>query len=267
MLTPENAEAFKNALLPCLEPETGGDGSPVSWRRSYYFESPDFNSYFDHRSNQNQRFKIRMRFYDAKETLPSQGFLEMKIKNSGVILKKRFRFNLDVVRAYLKNENWEDALMHLNEDFDRSSLIQISGEISRKIERLHMRPILFALYGRECLQDRQSGVRITFDSDLYFQATDNDFIRPERNLAFGPKDKIIVEVKTSQEKPTWLNDLIQQFDLKSVSFSKYCYGVEALYLNLFKQPSNVLDPQIAEHKGASNHVGIDKELAHYLQLN
>ena len=267
LLEPDKANAFKEALFPYLEPETGKDGSPVSWRRSYYFESPDFKSYFDHRSRQDNRFKIRMRFYNAKEKIPNSGFMEMKMKNKGETLKKRFKFDLDVVRAFLKSENWEEALMHVNADFDRKSLVEISNEITQTLERLKMQPVLFALYGRECLQDKQNGIRITFDSDLYFQATRNDFITPERNMSFGPKNKIIMEIKTSQKKPTWLNRLTDRFELKSESFSKYCYGVEALYLDYFNQHKQIVENEFTENKGVLEDVGIDNELLHYFQID
>lgn len=266
LLDADHARAFQDALLPYLERETASDGSAVSCRKSYYFETRDFKSYFDHRNLKSRRFKIRLRFYDAKNRIPDRGFLEMKTKHNGQTSKKRIRFNSDAMQDFLNGRDWHLPAAHLNSALDHRSLVQISDEITQTIKSLKMEIILSVLYGRECLYNNNAGLRITFDSDLRVQATRNNLIRPECNQAGWPANKVIVEIKTSKARPNWLNQLVKEFDLRRQSFSKYCYSVERLYLNGMNQSDVLNKNEQKNEEGVPIYAGISDEFAELFSI-
>ena len=78
-------------------------------------------------------------------------------------------------------------------------------------------PKLYVQYKRE--YSIIGNIRISIDRDIQYK----DY---KTNLQFND-DKIIVELKTSIDKN--LDELIKDFPMERIRFSKYCFAVQELY--------------------------------------
>ena len=139
--------------------------------------------------------------------------------------------------------------------------MEVSSEIVNLIETLNMEPILSVLYSRECLHDKEAGIRITFDSEICFKALNNHLIRPQVNQALGPRDKVIMEIKASKARPEWLKRLIRESGLKRARFSKYCHGVELLYPDELDQSHQTIKTGLKSDKGVPEYARVHDEFA------
>ena len=75
-----------------------------------------------------------------------------------------------------------------------------------------------------------------------------------------------MEIKAPKTRPDWLNGLIKEFGLKCEPFSKYCYGVETLYLNESNQFDRRIQSESNHVKGVNDYVGIHNELNEYFPV-
>jgi len=179
-----------------------------------YFDTPNKQFYHAHHNGHLNRSKVRFRRYVESNI----GFMEVKRKNNkGRTIKKRVP--MDCVRA-----NDESV-----KEFVGQCLV---GGLSSQESKLNTS--LFVNYRRITLMNKHHQERLTIDVDLHFQCSQSNKNRKLEEL-------FIVEVKRhAKQQASSFSNVVQEFALKPIKFSKYCMGLiltndGTLKMNRFKR--------------------------------
>ena len=143
------------------------DGEKVSKVLSIYFDSPDFETYKDHRNGKEERFKVRFRVYSHSITPNSVGFLEVKWKNKNLTNKYRTKLHfydvLNLLEGKQAYELW-DTVNDLNGETHSWTEFQTAAEL---LERQNFKPITIVAYHRMAFEKPNSRHRVTSISQKY----------------------------------------------------------------------------------------------------
>tara|TARA_B100000963_G_scaffold319802_1_gene301946 strand:+ start:10979 stop:11572 length:594 start_codon:yes stop_codon:yes gene_type:complete len=157
---------------------------------SLYFDNIAFQIYKDSVEGLVPRKKIRVRNYPQNNDTK----IYLEIKNSSV--EGRFK-----TRKIINNRYYKD--LKSNGIFD--------------IQYGPCKPILYVKYNREYLFLKD--VRISIDTNIMYKSFTTNYEMKD--------DRIIAELKTSINKD--FDELIEDFPLQRIRFSKYSFGVEKLF--------------------------------------
>ena len=172
-----------------------------------YFDTQDFDMYYDHQYGRTNRQKIRFRTYVSSNLQ----FMEVKTKNNHGRTKKS---RIEVKDMLLTDDVKRDFLAnHLNYGVDE------------------LMPALSNHFNRLTLVNRDKTERLTIDSGLYF-----------RNLVTGQERQmgnlVIIELKRDGLCYSPVLDMLLDLHIRPHGFSKYCMGSAltngSLKINRFK---------------------------------
>jgi hypothetical protein len=225
LLNISDLEEVRNAIIPFLTvdnnaTETGRNEYTV---RSIYYDSLNFNSYFEKIEGIASRKKFRIRGYnELREN--SKVFLEIKNKYNNAVSKNRALVRYSFLEKYLSNGTEYD-----------SSVTGISEEDKIDAERFmfyyksnKLRPTVLVVYEREAFMGKYDrSVRVTFDKNLRSR------IRPEPDKLFDEADLIpsagehfILEFKFYDSIPSWFKFLVKKFNITRRALSKYTICID-----------------------------------------
>jgi SPX domain protein involved in polyphosphate accumulation len=215
------ARHIRASAQPFIEPDPYAAGRPgftypIS---SLYLDSEDLRLYAETREGQRARFKLRVRAYtDDPDAIV---VVEIKRRQSGVVQKHRARLPRPLLPALLAGQ-----------PCDRLALTEADQHVLNEFGRLMLitraRPRVLVRYDREAYIGRgDRNTRITFDRRLRAAETH----RPEVRMGgtgFRSADvrDVIVELKFDNRCPAWMQQLVERFELRRTSFSKYCTGID-----------------------------------------
>ena len=159
-----------------------------------YFDTKQRDSFYLHHKGKLPRHKIRTRTYlDTNDQ-----FVEIKYKN-----------NKD------KTEKFRINVIHSNDLLIQSNVVTFLNE--HNINHLDaLEEALLVKYNRISLIHKNLNERVTFDFDITFA---ND---KKKTL---PNNMVIVEVKQDTKFKSPVVLLLKSMNKRSVSISKYCYGL------------------------------------------
>lgn len=194
--------------------------------RSIYFDTPNFDYYFDKIEGVGSRKKIRLRVYH-ENTDESLAFLEVK-KKYQVPLKK-FRAPLkseDILKMFDTGDTEKLTLAGLLNFPDAKELASMFFYYIY-VEKLD--PIVLISYDREPYNSKfDPTTRITFDKNLRSYAFPNlEDIYREDILVSSLPGLFILEVKFNHTFPNWMKPVIAEFRLKSEAVSKYLTCIDS----------------------------------------
>ncbi|MCH2102269.1 MAG: polyphosphate polymerase domain-containing protein, partial [Planctomycetes bacterium] len=177
---------------------------------SLYFDSPGLRLYQDTVEGARNRFKLRLRYYDAEAKGPI--FAEVKKRNDQIVRKSRDLLQQDRV----------EILRQSKKDLFRT-------EFHKHLQELGARPSLRIRYRREAWECRgQTPVRITFDTRLqHAMPLAQDPFGSLSDWETTPLGGVILELKFTERRPPWLASLVQRFQLDKQSIPKYVMSVDA----------------------------------------
>ncbi|MDF7805893.1 polyphosphate polymerase domain-containing protein [Pontiellaceae bacterium B12219] len=174
------------------------------------------------------RFKLRVRTY-GKPPGDAPVFLEIKRKYFERVIKSR---------ACIPFEAWKPGI--LNRHVDELNLKSVKEreafrEFVRLADEIDAAPLVYVRYSREAY----SGIfdhyaRITFDSKLCYQPVfdmynwggNGRFISMDSGLVRNRKESsLVLEVKCTEQVPTWMVELVQEFDLIRCGNCKYSTAI------------------------------------------
>ena len=158
--------------------------------KSLYFDNVNLDMYSDSKEGLTPRKKIRCRNYPED----NDDKIYLEVKNSSV--EGRFK-----TRTIIDEEE-------LNQK-------KISGILDNQYGICY--PKLYVKYKRE--YSLINDVRISIDNEIEYQ----DY----KTCIKTKDDNIIVELKTAFNKN--LDELVSDFPVQRIRFSKYCFAVEKLY--------------------------------------
>tara|TARA_X000000368_G_C22812124_1_gene615145 strand:+ start:202 stop:798 length:597 start_codon:yes stop_codon:yes gene_type:complete len=158
--------------------------------KSLYFDNVNLDMYTDSKEGLTPRKKIRCRNYPEGDDKK----IYLEVKNSSV--EGRFKTRKTINKDELNQK-------------------KISGILDNQYGICY--PKLYVSYKRE--YSIINDVRISIDNDIEYQ----DY----KTSIKAKDDNIIVELKTAFNKN--LDELVSDFPIQRIRFSKYCFAVEKLY--------------------------------------
>lgn len=156
-----------------------------------YFDTPEYDLYYDHHNGKLNRYKVRQRHYIDNNSV----FLEVKFKNN-------------------KNRTIKSRIQSSNHTYnqDRDFLSSISSKLDSLIASQ------WGKYKRISLANEQDGERLTLDFDLSFESLQ------EKN-SINLSKFFIAELKQNKHNyQSPFSKEMSKLGIRPTKFSKYCIG-------------------------------------------
>ncbi len=191
--------------------------------RSLYFDNKIFANFNEKIDGIKNRHKFRIRAYSKKKDDLIPLYLEMKGRNNQRTFKNRTK---------IKNEDL-DVFCGLKDLFDLKKKYSENSLINQFIfdtYRKKIFPQVVIDYNRRALLSKNGlYFRLTFDSDIYACSSNSIFDKTHNWKVCIPGNDIL-EVKFDLTIPPWFHRIIQNYQLKRISVSKFVLGMESTNL-------------------------------------
>lgn len=192
--------------------------------RSIYFDSHNYNSYFEKVEGVKIRKKLRVRGYN-QYFKGCQVFLEIKRKLSDNITKNRVIVPYDSLEELLETG---DIYKYIPETAPPIAF-ENASRFFFNLKKYSQRPVNLVVYDREPFHGKfDPGVRITFDKNIRASLNPNisDLFK-ENGLSYVWEKHFILEIKYfTHFMPQWARSMIEEFGLKQAALSKYTNGLD-----------------------------------------
>ena len=189
--------------------------------RSLYYENDAATHYYEKIDGVKERRKFRLRTYgkEFEQSLPI--YLEEKNRDGDRVRKHRIPIDSSHLPAFCSSERYTE----LHEVF---SGVYLVDRFLFDAFRRSLKPKLLVDYVRRpYVSAYDMNFRVTFDSVLMSAKTDSLFPPDGENWRHSFAGFTILEVKFHRRIPAWFHRIIQAHNLRRVSFSKFCKGMEA----------------------------------------
>ncbi len=211
----------KNAFVPYLQQDGFTKIAPAHKYlvRSLYFDTFDYQTYYEKLSGNYSRIKYRIRTYASSLDANSVIRVELKVRQGEKTIKYGDFISPSNFQTFMQTRHFYSTNPVLIE-FERYTLTRI------------LQPRLLVEYRREGFTTRDPGsVRVTFDHQVH---------SAQAKMLFPPKpffhkhnaSLVVLEIKHRDQQPDWIKAIIQHHGLKIVANSKYCQGIEITQPNL-----------------------------------
>jgi hypothetical protein len=217
---------LREFLKPFCEPDAYGEGDPPCYTvTTLQLDTFDFAL---HRAKEDEalnRFKLRVRTYGEPGTNPV--FPEVKRRIGNTIVKSRSRVPFEL---------WSERLLFeplLSVTFRSHREENDFLEFRRLVQEIGALPVVLLRYERESyFGSVEQYARISFDRRLVYQPT-HSWTGWGRNRRWIPMDSssalpqglpfsgVIMEIKTLNEMPQWMAELVSVFGLERAGNCKY----------------------------------------------
>jgi hypothetical protein len=209
-----------------FDPFVAGTPQHRYFVRSLYFDDPAFTAFHDKIDGLKKRSKFRIRTYSTDPLDEAPQFLEQKGRYNNRVFKNRVEIGGTLVdRIGPSAKPVIEQLATL--DTDNKVLARFQYEYFRK----GLQPVaLIDYHRRPYVSKYDSEFRITFDEEL--RATNTCELYPSLTAINKPVKTgfTIMEVKFNRHIPAWFHRIIQSYELRRVSISKICEGMQTLGL-------------------------------------
>ncbi len=225
-ISEEWALQIRRFVSSYLQIDENGAGRPnLSYPvHSLYLDSDDLFTYWRTVNGDKNRFKLRLRFYNANPDTPV--FCETKHRVDNCISKRRGGVRKEAVPALLAGQ-LPAASDLVSTDPKAAHAIEHFCQITRA---LGASPKVHVAYQREAwVEPHSDAVRVTFDRHVLGEAESTTrfctkMINPCR--PFG--HDVILELKFTNRFPNWMREMVERFELVRASAAKYCECVELI---------------------------------------
>ena len=194
--------------------------------RSLYFDDESFSNYYEKTDGMHDRLKFRIRTYsqDVKENCAL--FLEIKGKQGELVYKHRSPIKASSSDYTLINK--ADMLLYTLKHTEQSPTLE---HFDFERERKRLKPVILIDYNRRPYISKYApDFRLTFDDSISGTRADKIFPSPQNPTRSILRGHTVMEVKFNHHMPSWFHRVIQAYELKRVSISKYCKGIEVFKL-------------------------------------
>lgn len=180
------------------------------------------NLYYDTDSNELIRRSIEKPVYKEKLRLRSYGipkpedrvFLEIKKKYRGIVNKRRTKLALQQAYDFVNSGVVPAEGDYLNH--------QVVKELEYFIKFYKPKPKLFLAYDRVAVFGKEDrNLRITFDRNIRTRRDNPEPDKGDYGEQLLPQGKILAEIKTATAFPLWLTEILNRYEIRNTSFSKY----------------------------------------------
>lgn len=205
-----------------LDPHVDGQRRQKYLVRSLYFDDDAYTCYYEKTDGVMSRRKYRIRTYTDRKDEECAVFLEVKGRYNALVYKHRVELPRGVIQNLEAGHcGFVNSLIGLDGRDD------VVGGFLYDSFRMRLKPRLLVDYERRPYISRYApDFRVTFDDTLSSTVTGELFGRgTERSRVLLPGYSV-VEVKFKRHIPAWFHRLTQFYELRRVSVSKYCRGME-----------------------------------------
>lgn len=179
-----------------------------------YFDTPEFDCYYDNIGGKSQRKKYRIRWYGDKTGLISGAILEIKIKDA----YRGTKTSCFLPDFYLNNE--------ISNTFFKDLIRKSEAPQGVMDEFLGLELKLMNRYKREYYRDLSGHFRLTIDSEIeYTRLRDNLNSLSDTFIDNG----VIVEIKYDEEHNETAASVINTMPFRMTRNSKYVDGIAGFY--------------------------------------
>lgn len=210
-------------ILPLLKREMAEDCYGNYTVCNIYFDTDFYDLIRASLDKPNYKEKFRLRSYGV----PGGGdlvFAEIKKKYNGIVYKRRVGSSEEQIKAFLE------------EGKELGDNLQIQREIQWFLRFYRPKPKVFIGYDRIALAGREDAdIRITFDFRIRWRMDRLTLQSGDEGELVLNGDEVVMEVKTPGAIPLWLADMLNQYEIYPVGFSKFgiCYQ-RHIAANLFQ---------------------------------
>ena len=191
--------------------------------RSLYFDNKFFSCFNEKIDGIKNRHKFRIRTYTDQKNSKIPFFLEMKGRNKQRTFKNRTNIQENDLDFFCKKDNFFDLKKKYSEN-------QLIDQYIFDTYKKNIIPKVFIFYCLMSLLSRNGlYFRLTFDSEIR-ACESNDIFESQNNWKKCIPGNDILEVKFDFTIPPWFHRIIQSYELKRVSVSKFVLGLEAANL-------------------------------------
>jgi len=216
------AAAIAHYIRPYLQPDKycklrRGRAYPIV---SLYLDSANLLLCRQSLRGHKNRFKLRIRSYTDEPDYPR--FLEIKRRMNTIIIKNRARVMHRDVATLLSGS----SLPPQDYSTDEKTLKQFQ----LYMKSINARPMILIRYMRQAFEDdSHNRVRVTFDRELCYNVTSApEVLLNSRGWQHHPLciGGVILEIKFTARYPPWLSRMVEYFDLRQTSISKYATSIK-----------------------------------------
>ena len=217
------SENIKNELKYFTKEDSFAKDKSEYLVRFLYFDNSQFSNFNEKIDGLKNRHKFRIRTYTNRNDSTTPVFLEIKGRNNQRTYKVRTKINKDDLDFFCKQKNLFDLK---DKYFDNKLIDQYVFDSYRK----KITPKVLIDYNRLPLMSKNGlYFRLTFDSDIKACISNNIYDSPNNwRTCIAGND--ILEVKFDFTIPPWFHRIIQSYELKRISVSKFVLGLEATNL-------------------------------------
>lgn len=190
--------------------------------RSLYFDNLNSSNFFEKVDGMKIRRKYRLRTYSKTNSSSNKIFLEMKGRTNQRTYKNRVQIDTKDLEIFFNPGNYLE-------------LIRIYGKNNLVINnflfdtfRKNIFPRVLIDYKRRPYVNRNGlNFRLTFDSEIMSTKTEKLF--DESNSLYWEECRAgytVLEVKFERSITPWFHRIIQNYNLRRLSISKFVMGIE-----------------------------------------
>lgn len=210
-----------------LDPFVGERSDRKYFVRSLYFDSPDYDHYFEKVDGDLHRAKFRLRTYGRTPDDGAATFLELKGRHDAMVFKHRAALTRgDGPRFSAGQRDTAAAVLA------RTQEGTVLDRFRFNLERRRLAPMMLVDYERRPYVSKYDpAFRLTFDDSLRATRTSALFPGAGENARAVLAGYTIMEVKFRYHVPSWFHRILQSHDLRRQSVSKVCKAMEAWQLD------------------------------------
>lgn len=190
--------------------------------RSLYFDNDQSTNFYDKVDGIKKRSKYRIRTYGDIQDSSLPFFLEEKGRIESRTYKERIHINFEDIN--LLTGNWANL-----ENIEKYDSIFMEKFLYNRLRKRLVPKVLVDYYRKPYINKFGLYFRLTFDSNLKCQKTTNIFPLESETSQFSClPGSTILELKFDRSIPPWFHRIIQSYQLKRVSVSKFVLGMTRL---------------------------------------
>ena len=213
LLDKNQFEGFMERIKDMAKIDAYGETSILN----IYFDTPDFHLIRTSLEKPVYKEKLRLRSYGIP-TDETNSFIEIKKKYKGIVYKRR------ICAPYKESK---DYLFH---DVPLENRSQISAEIDY-FKKCYpgLRPAMAISYDRIAMAGIEDPeLRITFDKNIRWRTNHLDLKYGNEGRDILEKDHYLMELKIAGAMDLKLVSILEELNIRQISFSKYGRGYETL---------------------------------------
>ena len=208
------------ALRGRVRPDPHGESTICN----VYYDTPDFRLIRRSLEKPVYKEKLRVRSYGPVRS-EQDVFLELKKKYRSVVYKRRISLPEQAAEDFLRG----GAPLPEDSQIGRelAYFLEFYGELVPAVHLSYDRTAFFAA--------EDPNLRLTFDQNIRWRTEDLTLTAQPGGQQILDRDQSLLEIKTGAAMPLWLAELLNENDIRQVSFSKYGRAYQSLLQNKLQE--------------------------------